>query len=79
MDDSKKYRSNVASSNKQASDGLISQHHHPRVQEGGSAVPFELVHALLKANNGDVKASMEGVKEGFDKYRIEMNKAKSSK
>lgn len=92
MDHSKKYQnnSNVASNNRQASDGLIPQHHHhPRVQvpcgppptarkaaesSDPKVVPFELVYALYKANNGDIKASMERVKEGID-----MNKTKSQK
>lgn len=31
-----------------------------------SAVPYELVHAVLKANNGNLNASIEVVAEGFE-------------
>lgn len=47
---------------------------YPRVQvpsgRSPEGLPFELVHALFKANNGDMKASIEAVKEGFKIYKV---------
>lgn len=51
----------------------------PSQQQPFSQIPPELLYALLKANNGNIDASIDGVKEGLGVYRNKYrNKYESS-